>query len=313
MSLPIRKPLLPSAVANAQNGMLPVGMLAAVSPGRLMEATLCAPAMQALVARVAVEFGWELGTTGDYRPLQQQWDGFGGRDGRYEPCTYEQYTQRRAADKAARRKNTTKVWPTARRNEVKALLGPQKFPIPDETYWRLINPRSLNSAVPGTSNHGKGGSRDIAKIVRRFLRFWRRTAVALSAAEREQLATVILDYGYAWETLNDLPHITWFLGDRQAPALENDMAAGIQVHAPGDIGVFLVDAGEAQHLSGKKSKALVGVTGEPKEIGRDGLDCYYLTTTAPGDLPDGHEDGYPVGWTGPRTFAADFRKRPVKP
>jgi hypothetical protein len=224
---PIRPAKAPSWLNGQTNGMLDRALLAPVdgntSLSRLMEARLAAPSMRMLHVRM-LTLGFEITTTGRYRSAQDQWDIFGGYRKRYEPCSYAQYLQRRAEDKAAGRKNTTKIWPTARRLEAIRLLGPQAHPIPpDATYWRMIPNANgsfgLNSAVPFTSNHGTGISDDLAQIV---IVNNVRKLVALQADCRQALYSVIEFYGFAWETVNDPPHVSWFLGDEMSPAMKEE-------------------------------------------------------------------------------------------
>lgn len=319
-SMPIRRPLPPSTVRDTQNGMLDRALLAPVDGNmaatRLLERTLVAPAMTAL-HEAAARAGFILATTGRYRPLQQQWDYFGGVFGRYEPCTYEEYVQRRGEDKKARRKNTTKIWTAARRNHVIALLGAQSHPIPDEMYWRLINPKSLNSATPGTSNHGVACSDDLGQVV--VDSRGRRRVVSLTKACRDWLYEHITEFGFAWETAADPPHVTWFMGDETPPALRRrEMELFQVIDNVGtnanpvwvfDEAVFTLDGANAWAIPRATEDAfatikncLVLAFGEPKLWLRPVLFAFKL---------DGPPPVYPAGYTGRRTVGTDFRP-PVK-
>lgn len=236
--MPLGKAKAPSTLIGQQNGAISPDLLGPVdsntAPSRLMERSLVAPAMAALHEEARRQ-GFILTTTGRYRPLQSQWDIFGGVSKRYEPCTKAEWDQRSAEDKAAGRPSTVKTWPTAERNKVIALLGPQKYPVPDATYWRKIRNANgswpYNSAVPGTSNHGDGLSDDVAQLVNGKV-------VTLQPDCRDWAYETFPLYGFIWESPADPPHVSWYLGD-EVPLALTDMMELIKV--PGDRLVLLRD------------------------------------------------------------------------
>jgi len=184
-----------------------------------------AVAMRALHARAAQD-GIHLATTGRGRTLQMQWDIFGGRFARYQPCSLAEYAY-------AKLHKRHKLWPTPDRNRIIVALGTQTVPIPDASYWhKIVQPNGrypLNSATPGTSNHGWNCADDLAERVNGKL-------VTLTPTTRQWLYAHILDYGFAWETVADPPHVAWYLGDETPPALRRREMQTIR--ADNDYAVF---------------------------------------------------------------------------
>ena len=195
--------------------------------------------------RFALLVGITLASTGRYRPLRQQYDGFIVR---YEPCSYLEYL----AAKAFKRH---KLWKPLDRAYVAQVLG---VTIPDSTYWRKKqNPNGTwptTVATPGTSNHGWGCADDLAEIVNGRL-------VSLRASTREWLYRWAPEFGFALETTAELWHWHWICGDDIPPALYwgTEMQ---RIHLAGDYAILKLVGDQVEWIrDGNVNAALVPLTG----------------------------------------------------
>ena len=213
LSMPIRRPLLPSTINGQVNGAVDASLLNWVESNRTgsvwLMADLPARSMRAVHAR-AREAGIILTSTGRGRTLAQQWSIFGGGAARYRPVSSEEYT---AAPPANR-----KFWglldyvtPSGERAPGRISVGKTLgIAIPNSSFWIKI--KNVNggfpatAAVPGTSNHGWWCADDLAEIVDGRL-------VSLRPSTVQWCYANLPDFGFHWETTAEQWHVHWTNGD----------------------------------------------------------------------------------------------------
>jgi hypothetical protein len=200
--MPIESTVPPSAVAKQPNGAVDEALLDLVDDRKDMTfklATLPARGMIAMHAAIKRELGVTLSSTGRGRTLAGQWEIFGGKRKRYEPCSEETFVAHTNL-----KQGRTKRFPAADRAKVAALLG---IEIPEEEFWTKIPNGNgtfpAMAAVPGKSPHGLWCADDLAlpgnKNLTEQIVHW------LFANE--------LAFGFAHSTKTEVWHVQWFVGD----------------------------------------------------------------------------------------------------
>lgn len=207
-TMPIRSMKPPTVIAAQPNGAVNPALLSRIDrDGYLWQfAALPARGMLAMRAAIHAALGVTLDTTGRGRTLDMQWTIFGGSQARYRPCTLAEYNTNHALGQ-----ELTKLWPTADRHAVAALLH---VTIPESDYWTKITlaggGHPATAAVPGTSPHGLWCADDLALPDGPDAD---KNVDGLSEPVFEWLCAHALDYGFAASTTSERWHWQWYVGD----------------------------------------------------------------------------------------------------